>query len=124
MVHDAIRQLRIKAHSAEQKVAALSGGNQQKVTLARWLVKEDLKLLVLDEPTRGIDVNSKSEIYRLIATIAARGVGVVVMSSEMPELLSLCDRIHVLRDGRLVGGFDHSDATQENLMTSALGGAP
>jgi ABC-type sugar transport system ATPase subunit len=123
VVQDAIQQLRIKAHSAEQKVAALSGGNQQKVTLARWLVKEDLKLLVLDEPTRGIDVNSKSEIYRLIATIAGRGVGVVVMSSEMPELLSLCDRIHVLRDGRLVDAFDHADATQENLMTSALGGA-
>ncbi|HEX2130989.1 MAG TPA: sugar ABC transporter ATP-binding protein [Actinophytocola sp.] len=123
VVSDAIRRLRIKAHSAEQKVAALSGGNQQKVTLARWLVKEDLKVLVLDEPTRGIDVNSKSEIYRLVATIAERGVAVVVMSSEMPELLSLCDRIHVLRDGRLVDEYDHADATQENLMTAALGGA-
>jgi ABC-type sugar transport system ATPase subunit len=123
VVRDAIAQLRIKAHSAEQKVAALSGGNQQKVTLARWLIKEDLRVLILDEPTRGIDVNSKSEIYRLIATIAERGVAVLVMSSEMPELLSLCDRINVLRDGRLVEGFDHADATQENLMTAAIGGA-
>jgi ABC-type sugar transport system ATPase subunit len=120
VVRDAIRQLRIKAQSAEQKVAALSGGNQQKVTLARWLIKEDLKVLILDEPTRGIDVNSKSEIYKLIATIAERGVAILVMSSEMPELLSLCDRIHVLRDGRLVDEFAHPDATQENLMTAAL----
>jgi ABC-type sugar transport system ATPase subunit len=123
VVRDAIERLRIKAHSAEQQVAALSGGNQQKVTLARWLVKEDLKVLILDEPTRGIDVNSKSEIYRLIAAIAERGVAVLVMSSEMPELLSLCDRIFVLRDGVLVGEYAHADATQEKLMTSALGGA-
>jgi ABC-type sugar transport system ATPase subunit len=124
VARDVIERLRIKARSAEQQVAALSGGNQQKVTLARWLVKEDLKVLILDEPTRGVDVNSKSEIYRLIATIAERGVAVVVMSSEMPELLSLCDRIHVLRDGLLVDGYDHADATQEKLMAAAIGHVP
>ncbi|OLF14534.1 hypothetical protein BLA60_02905 [Actinophytocola xinjiangensis] len=121
VVRDAIARLRVKAHSAEVKVATLSGGNQQKVTLARWLIKEDLKVLILDEPTRGIDVNSKSEIYKLIAGIAERGVAVLVMSSEMPELLSLCDRIHVMRDGRLVKEFDHADANQEDLMTAAIG---
>ncbi len=118
-----VEQLRIKARSAEQQVAALSGGNQQKVTLARWLVKEDLQVLILDEPTRGIDVNSKAEIYRLVAGIAERGVAVLVMSSEMTELLSLCDRIHVMREGRLVGEYRHADATQEKLMSSALGSA-
>lgn len=123
LVADAMQRLRIKAKSAEQQVAALSGGNQQKVMLARWLVKDDLEVLILDEPTRGIDVNSKAEIYRLIATIAERGVAVLVMSSEMPELLQLCDRILVMRDGRLVNEFRHDEATQENLMTSALGGA-
>jgi ribose transport system ATP-binding protein len=118
-----VEQLRIKARSAEQQVAALSGGNQQKVTLARWLVKEDLEVLILDEPTRGIDVNSKAEIYRLITAVADRGVAVLVMSSEMPELLSLCDRIHVMREGRIVGEYRHADATQEKLMSSALGSA-
>jgi len=121
VAREVVQRLRVKAASVEQKVAALSGGNQQKVTLARWLVKEDLKVLILDEPTRGVDVNSKSEIYRLIAAIAERGVAVVVMSSEMPELLSLCDRIFVLRDGRLVDEYDHDDVTQEKLMTAAIG---
>jgi ABC-type sugar transport system ATPase subunit len=119
---DMVRRLRIKARSAEQKVAALSGGNQQKVTLARWLLKEDLRVLILDEPTRGIDVNSKAEIYRLVKGIAERGVAVVVMSSEMLELLTLCDRICVMREGAIVGEYRGADATQENLMTSALGG--
>jgi ABC-type sugar transport system ATPase subunit len=118
-----IERLRIKARSVEQTVAALSGGNQQKVTLARWLVKEDLQVLILDEPTRGIDIGSKAEIYRLITAVAKRGAAVLVMSSEMPELLSLCDRIYVLRDGAIVGEYAHSEATQEKLMTSALGEA-
>jgi ABC-type sugar transport system ATPase subunit len=121
MVRDVVAPLRVKAHSIEQQVAALSGGNQQKVTLARWLVKDDLKVLILDEPTRGVDVNSKGEIYRLVAAIAERGVAVVVMSSEMPELLSLCDRIFVLRDGRLAGEYAHDEVTQEKLMSSAIG---
>jgi ABC-type sugar transport system ATPase subunit len=118
-----IDQLRIKARSAEQTVAALSGGNQQKVTLARWLVKDDLQVLILDEPTRGVDVGAKAEIYRLITAVAKRGAAVLLMSSEMPELLTMCDRIHVLREGALVGEYTHGEATQEKLMTSALGEA-
>jgi ribose transport system ATP-binding protein len=118
-----IERLRIKARSAEQTVAALSGGNQQKVTLARWLVKEDLRVLILDEPTRGIDIGSKAEIYRLITAVAKRGAAVLVMSSEMPELLSLCDRIYVLREGAIVGEYGHAEATQEKLMACALGEA-
>lgn len=118
---DAIRDLGIKARSAEQQVAALSGGNQQKVVLARWLIKDDLAVLILDEPTRGIDVNAKSEIYRLITAIAERGVAVVVMSSEMPELLGICDVIHVLADGRVVATYPRAEASQENLMHAALG---
>ena len=123
LVTEFIEKLRIKAASAEQQVAALSGGNQQKVTLARWLVKDELRVLILDEPTRGIDVNAKAEIYRLIVAVAQRGVAVVVMSSEMPELLAMCDRIHVLRDGAISAHYRHEEATQEKLMQSALGAA-
>jgi ABC-type sugar transport system ATPase subunit len=119
----AVEQLRIKTPSLDQKIATLSGGNQQKVILARWLIKENLKVLILDEPTRGVDVNSKSEIYRLISEVAKRGVAVLIMSSELPELLSLCDRIYVVKGGELVDEFAHAEATQERLMSSAVGGA-
>ncbi len=119
----AVDRLRIKTPSLDQRIATLSGGNQQKVILARWLIKENLKVLILDEPTRGVDVNSKSEIYQLIAEVTRRGVSVLVMSSELPELLSLCDRIYVVKEGELVDEFAHAEATQEKLMSSAVGGA-
>lgn len=119
----AVDRLRIKTPSLGQKIATLSGGNQQKVILARWLIKENLKVLILDEPTRGVDVNSKSEIYQLISEVVKRGVSVLVMSSELLELLSLCDRIYVVKEGELVDEFAHAEATQEKLMSSAVGGA-
>lgn len=116
-----IADLRVKAVDGDQRVATLSGGNQQKVTLGRWLLKDDLRVLLLDEPTRGIDVNAKAEIYRLVAAVAERGVAVVVFSSEMPEILGLCDRVHVMRGGHVVA--EHGvGVTQEQLMESALGG--
>jgi ABC-type sugar transport system ATPase subunit len=119
----AVDRLRIKTPSLDQSIATLSGGNQQKVILARWLINENLKVLILDEPTRGVDVNSKSEIYHLISEVVERGVSVLVMSSELLELLSLCDRIYVVREGKLVDEFAHVEATQEKLMSSAVGGA-
>ena len=102
----------------KSKIANLSGGNQQKVILGRWLLTEP-DVLLLDEPTRGIDVGAKYEIYKLINDLAARGKIVLMVSSEMPELLGVCDRILVMSGGRLAGETDAKTATQEEIMTLA-----
>jgi ABC-type sugar transport system ATPase subunit len=122
LVDGAIDELSIKTRSPQQKITLLSGGNQQKVIIARWLIHDDLKVLILDEPTRGVDVGAKSEIYRLISEMAQKGIAVLIMSSEIPELLSMCDRIYVMKDGELVGEFGQSEASQEKLMNLAVGG--
>jgi len=115
-VADDYRQrLRIRCASVFQEVVNLSGGNQQKVVLAKWLFA-DPEVLILDEPTRGIDVGAKFEIYTLMAELAAAGKCVVLISSEMPELLGLCDRIYVMNEGRMVGEFDRAEASQEGIM--------
>jgi ABC-type sugar transport system ATPase subunit len=110
-----IRSLSIKASSARQLAKNLSGGNQQKVVLAKWLFAEP-KILILDEPTRGIDVGAKREIYSLISSFAQSGYAIIVVSSEMPEILALSHRILVFREGRLTGEVNAADATQESLM--------
>ena len=97
---------------------SLSGGNQQKVIIGRWLLT-DPEVLLLDEPTRGIDVGAKYEIYQLILDLASRGKTVLVVSSEMPELLGICDRILVMSGGRLAGEVDARNTTQEQIMTLA-----
>jgi putative multiple sugar transport system ATP-binding protein len=96
-------------------VSTLSGGNQQKVVLAKWMFT-DPDLLILDEPTRGIDVGAKYEIYGVIQRLARQGRGVIVISSELPELLGICDRIYTLSAGRMTGQLPVGQATQENLM--------
>ncbi len=101
-------------------VAKLSGGNQQKVLLAKWMYTEP-ELLILDEPTRGIDVGAKYEIYGLVQKLADAGRGVVVISSELPELLGLCDRIYTVFEGRITGEVSRADATQEGLMRLMTG---
>ena len=101
----------------------LSGGNQQKVVLARWLLRS-CKVLLLDEPTRGVDAGAKSEIYRVIATLAEAGLGVVVVSSELPELVGFCTRILVMREGRLVGEVAGDQATETDLLALAVGSTP
>jgi putative multiple sugar transport system ATP-binding protein len=111
--------MRIRCSDVYQETATLSGGNQQKVVLSKWLMT-DPKVLILDEPTRGIDVGAKYEIYRIINELAAAGKGVVVISSEMPELLGICDRIYVMNDGAFVGEFDKADATQEKIMHAIM----
>ena len=113
-----IDALRTKTPSQETKIRALSGGNQQKVILGRWLLT-DPEVLLLDEPTRGIDVGAKYEIYQLIIDLANRGKVVIVVSSEMPELLGICDRIMVMSGGRLAGEINAEEATQELIMTYA-----
>ena len=113
-----IEKLRIKTPSASTKIRTLSGGNQQKVILARWLLT-DPEILLLDEPTRGIDVGAKYEIYQLILQLAENGRSVIMVSSEMPELLGVCDRILVMSGGRLAGEVDPSVASQEDVMALA-----
>lgn len=115
-----IAQLAVKTPSMAQEVGKLSGGNQQKVVLARWLAAGP-KLLILDEPTRAVDVGAKAEIYRLIDSLAAQGMAIMLISSEMPELLALSDRIVVMRDGRLSAAVEKRDATEENILALALG---
>ena len=113
-----IEQLRIKAPSAATEVNNLSGGNQQKVALAKSLLT-DPKVLLMDEPTRGIDVGAKAEIYALINQLAHAGAGILMVSSEMPELLAMCDRILVLSEGRLTAEFSRPEATQEKILEAA-----
>ncbi|WP_262267912.1 sugar ABC transporter ATP-binding protein [Microvirga yunnanensis] len=119
----AIRALGIRVAGDVVPVGSLSGGNQQKVLLSR-LLETKPKVLILDEPTRGVDIGAKSEIYRLIDSLARNGVGVIVISSELPEIVGICDRVLVMREGRLageVGGAGHPPVTQENIITIATG---
>jgi putative multiple sugar transport system ATP-binding protein len=108
-------EMNIKSPSVLQTVGTLSGGNQQKVVLSKWM-QTDPDVLILDEPTRGIDVGAKYEIYTIINRLAAEGKGVLVISSELPELLGICDRIYTLAFGRITGQLPTAEATQEKLM--------
>ena len=115
-----VDRLGIKTPSLRQPIRYLSGGNQQKVLMARWLLRQDsLKLLILAEPTRGIDVGSKAEIYRLIDAMAQRGMGILFMSTEIPEILGIADRILVMREGAVSAELTRRDATQEKLVAAA-----
>ena len=114
-----VEKFSIKTPSLRQKVMFLSGGNQQKVLIARWLMKK-LKVIILDEPTRGIDVGAKAEIHRLIDELAKEGMAVVVMTSEMPELLGVSDHIIVMSNGRISGEFERDEATQEKILAAAI----
>ena len=113
------QKLHTKCTGVEQKVGNLSGGNQQKVLLAKWMFA-DPDILILDEPTRGIDVGAKYEIYCIINQLAAEGKSVIMISSELPEVLGMSDRIYVMNEGRMVGEFDGKDATQEGIMSCIL----
>ena len=113
------RKLNTKTPSVQQNVGNLSGGNQQKVLLAKWMYA-DPDILILDEPTRGIDVGAKYEIYCIINDLVAQGKSVIMISSELPEVLGMSDRIYVLNEGRVVGEFDRGDASQEKIMACIL----
>lgn len=114
-----VRDLSIRLASLSQPIVELSGGNQQKVILARWLLTEP-DILVLDEPTRGIDIGVKAEFYDMIGHLAEAGRAILLISSELPELLSLCDRVLVMSEGRLTADIAREDATQENIMQAAV----
>lgn len=111
----------IKSYSSNQPVIKLSGGNQQKVVLSKWLVT-DPKILLLDEPTRGIDINAKNEIYKLIDELASQGMAIVVVSSELPEIMAISDRIITICEGRLTEEFERSEFTEEKILKAALPG--
>jgi ABC-type sugar transport system ATPase subunit len=115
---DYVSRLSIKTPSLRQQVRLLSGGNQQKVLMARWMMR-DPKVLLLTEPTRGIDVGSKAEIYRLIDEMAHRGLGILFMSTEIPEILGISDRILVMREGQITAEFTRAEATHEKLIAAA-----
>ena len=114
-------KLDIRTPSLRQRVRNLSGGNQQKVIIARWLTLKP-RVLILDEPTRGIDVGAKAEIHALMSQLAQEGVGVLMISSELPEVLGVSDRILVMHDGRVTGEFAHNQANQDDIMRAATGG--
>ena len=113
-----IEKIRTKTPSTRTKVGSLSGGNQQKVVISKWLLR-DCDILIFDEPTRGIDVGAKSEIYKLMNQLAQEGKSIIIISSDMPELLRMSDRIVVMCEGRVTGELDISEATQEKIMTFA-----
>lgn len=116
---DQVTALQIKTPSVMTKIIELSGGNQQKVLLARWLTSNP-KILILDEPTRGIDVGAKAEIYRLIVDLANSGLGIIFISSELPEIIGLSDNIVVMREGRISGFLTREEATEEDILTLAM----
>jgi methyl-galactoside transport system ATP-binding protein len=114
----AIETLRVKTPGHKTQIRSLSGGNQQKVILGRWLLTKP-EVFLLDEPTRGIDVGAKYEIYQLMIRLASQGKSIVIVSSEMPELLGVCDRIRVMSNGRLAGEVDAKTTSQEEILTLA-----
>jgi ABC-type sugar transport system ATPase subunit len=114
------RSLDIRVANVNSPVGTLSGGNQQKVVLAKWL-EANVSVLILDEPTRGIDVGSKREIYEIIRSLSDKGVGVLLISSELPEVLEMSDRVLVMRQGRIVAEIDRADASEELIMSHAVG---
>jgi ABC-type sugar transport system ATPase subunit len=121
MVDQYLGGLKLRAGSWEQPVSSLSGGNQQKVLLARWLATK-AKVLMFDEPTKGVDVGAKAEIYKVIGDLAAEGLGVVVVSSYLPEVLGLADRVLVMREGTIAGELPAQGATEEDVLHIASGG--
>lgn len=121
LVNDLMDQLKVKATGADQETKALSGGNQQKVVIAKWLGIEP-KLLILDEPTRGVDVGAKKEIYNIMNELTKQGVSIIMVSSELPEVLGVSDRIMVIHEGKIAKIFNRDEADQEKIMTAAAGG--
>ncbi len=121
LARDAMAKLSIRASSVEQVVDKLSGGNQQKVVLGKWLATEP-RVLIMDEPTRGIDVGAKSELHRLMSELAQTGIAIIMISSELPEVLAMSDRILVMREGRVVAEMARADATQEAIAGAMMGG--
>lgn len=121
VVDENIRNLHVKTSSPEIDVASLSGGNQQKVVIAKWLATKP-EVLILDEPTRGVDVGAKQEIYTIINTLAQQGMAIIMVSSELPEIINMCDTVCVVREGKITAKLNKDELTQEHIMKYATGG--
>jgi ribose transport system ATP-binding protein/inositol transport system ATP-binding protein len=118
----AVRDFSIKASSIKQRVMNLSGGNQQKAVLAKWLLTEP-RILIMDEPTRGIDVGAKAEIYSIMNDLVARGMAIIMVSSELNEIINMCDRLVIMNEGKIVAELDRHEFEQDSILHYALGGA-
>ena len=116
---DVIKRFGVRTPSARQLVGKLSGGNQQKIVIGKWLATKP-KVLIMDEPTRGIDVGAKSEIHALMVELASQGMGILMISSELPEVIGMSDRVVVMRGGALVGEFAAADATEESVGAAMM----
>jgi ABC-type sugar transport system ATPase subunit len=119
MTEELVRRLDIRAASISTQVANLSGGNQQKVVLGKFLAAKP-KVLILDEPTRGVDVGAKREIHRIVCELAGQGLAILLISSELPEILGMSDRILVMKEGKIVAEMARVDATQEKILNLAM----
>jgi rhamnose transport system ATP-binding protein len=117
---DYSRRLQVRSTGVDQAAAGLSGGNQQKVVIAKWLATQPA-VLILDEPTRGIDIGAKAEVHRIVSRLAADGMAILLISSELPEVLGMADRVVVLHEGRVAARMDRAEVTQERIMTAATG---
>ena len=113
------KNMQVKCSSLDQLITELSGGNQQKVIVGKWMAA-NAKLIIFDEPTKGIDIGTKSEMYKIMRDFASRGIGVIMISSEMPELLAVCDRIVVLNDGIMKGILNKEEFSEEKILSTAL----
>ena len=122
LTRDWAQRLQLKFGRLSNAVATLSGGNQQKVVLGKWLAR-DPSLLIIDEPTRGIDVGTKSEVHRILDELVGKGMAVLMISSELPEVLGMADRVLVMHEGRITAEFDRADATEDSIMRAATGQA-
>ena len=109
-----------KAVSIYDKASSLSGGNQQKVVVAKALAQKNMKIVIMDEPTKGVDVGAKAEIYAIMGDLAKQGYGIIMISSEMPETIGMCDRIYIMCKGRITGCLDRGEATQESILQLAM----
>jgi inositol transport system ATP-binding protein len=118
-VEEICGRINVKMSSIDVPASTLSGGNQQKVVLAKWMLR-DPDILILDEPTRGIDVGAKFEIYKLMTSLVKEGKSIVMVSSELPELIGMCDRIYVMSEGRISGELKRSEFSQEKIMRYAM----
>ena len=116
-----IKKLSIKTPGGKTPAGSLSGGNQQKIVIAKWLLHNP-EVLILDEPTRGIDVGAKYEIYKIMSDLAEQGVAIIMISSEMPEIIGMCDRVAVMSNGKVTGELESEEITQEKIMTLAVKG--
>lgn len=115
-----IKKLKVRTPSRKQDILNLSGGNQQKVILGRWLSEQGVHVLIVDEPTRGIDVGAKSEIYEILYQLAEQGMAIIVVSSELPEVMGICDRILVMCGGRISAHIDRNDFSERAILAAAL----